>query len=379
MKEGWAGFMKKILSISGLAFCLSSFSSHKTFATDAADLKSGAVTISDIKSILTYADAELSTASTFARGLDDLGLVLAQHEVINALKTNNKVASEVRQLKLPGTIANLLKKAYKATRTSTGAGAQYKAEVAQMLVAVYAIWSDEDLLQKLNFERWSDELFDELDRGRARDGKQQESTKKKNGTLAQVAKLAAETTDVELCCPLDDSEFAFGLDTRRPKQAKAQRNVVRAAVIKKRFMEGTSSRKPAAAHNDTYSAVGKKVRKSPAQKILRPAVNSASTQAARASERRKVGGRPVVPWQNTTKATAVESADAPKPRRRRADKATADSGPHQLKRPTATAKTDSSERKPRAAKSSEASKMARQTAKPVVISTSSANGAVRSK
>lgn len=120
------------------------------------------VMLSDITSILNYADAELEGSATFLTGLDDIRLIVAQKDVAKALQTNNKVESQVRRLKLPPRVAALMKKAYRATRKTENPGFDHKEEVAKLLVEVYGVWSDEDALQKLNFERWSDQIFDEI-------------------------------------------------------------------------------------------------------------------------------------------------------------------------------------------------------------------------
>lgn len=121
------------------------------------------ISISEATKILEFADTELETPENFLTGLLDIGLIIKIEEVGKALKNSSKVSSEIRGLKLSSKIANLLKKAYRKTRTSDAPGFAFKEEVATLLGLAYDKWSEEDPLRD-NFKNWTKQILGELEK-----------------------------------------------------------------------------------------------------------------------------------------------------------------------------------------------------------------------
>lgn len=363
----WSNFMKNLLSFACFAACLCSVVFQQSYSEAAATNNHGhthfaskEVSAEEINKILTYADAELDSASTFLTGLDDIELILAQEDVVYALKNSNKVESRFRQLKLPTKMATLLKKAYKATRATNGAGVEYKADVARLLVTVHGIWSDEDALQKLNYERWSDELFDEINAGL-----------NKHALQGKIIELASDKKVADKNIASDKTVVTDTAAVRHPHNIDNYRNVTKKEGKTKRRVLNTknspSKAEASKAQEPAKFVARKKARKSNTSDATIP--TEKTTKKAFQLREQKVA---------TTKASNVESSAVAKPRRRQSQtEAVSEAQPSlALDRPKPAKVVDSEARKPRTEKAT--SSLSRDNEKAAPKNDSSSTGAVRS-
>lgn len=282
--------------------------------------ESESIMVGDVASILNYADAELEDSATFLTGLDDIRLVVGQHDVAKALKTNNKVESQVRKLKLPSKVAGLMKKAFKATRKADGVGAEHKEEVAKLLVEVYGVWSDEDALQKLNFERWSDQIFDEMNIDRSDRGQEEEDNDAAEAVAQKVVtkKLDADKESAELL-------------TRLPEGAASERDAreQRAKKLRKQRASG---------QNTPNGKPKKKPRK--AQAAQSPGQNAAPIPGRR--KKRPVAEKQTAAWEQEKPGSKKKRAKAQK-----GSKKEGVAGPHAISKHKPKKDTANKERKGR--------------------------------
>lgn len=363
----WSNFMKNLLSFACVAVCLCGVVFQQSYSEAAATnnhrhahFASKEVSAEEINKILTYADAELDSASTFLTGLDDIELILAQEDVIYALKNNNKVESRFRQLKLPTKIATLLKKAYKATRATNGAGVEHKADVARLLVTVHGIWSDEDALQKLNYERWSDELFDDINAGSS-----------KHLLQNKITEIARDKKVEDKNNASNKMAIAVNSAAAHPHDIDNFRNVTKTESKTKRRVLNTKNRSSKAESSKAQEPAKFVPRKKTRKSNTSDAAISTEKTAKKAFQLRE---KKVA----TTKTSNVESSTAAKPRRRQAQTEIASEAQPSLvlDRPKPAKNVDSEGRKPRTEKTTLS--LSRDNEKAAQKNDSSSTGAVRS-
>ncbi len=180
------------------------------------NIQSDEITIHEASKVLEFAHIELDTPQNFMTGVISIGLIMKIEEVAQALKNNNKVSSEIRKLKFPTKIANLLKKAYRESRKQGSPGFGFKEHVGTLLGFAYEKWAEDDPLRE-NFKNWAKQISDELDKEKAPQISQDPKSNDVNVKLSQNVKHEDLVEDSDSITR--DSQVIFN----REKQVRKQK------------------------------------------------------------------------------------------------------------------------------------------------------------